>query len=305
VVIIRIASDAKTAGGRVRTLTPSPPSFNGTLDELCNRYVSANLPGAEAVTDYHRALAGYLHTPDPLFLVRAVRGTERRTVYTTRGGGRFKATDNAPAWWTHAALVQGCRIEADAMGSVAATMPAHLFDVSRVAAPTANAAGWHVAHIFPVKDGRTDYRAWDRAELVRRFVRNVHPCNYFLVPKADWQRWGGDPRVIAFFAGLYARRYADVWTEFLELARADVRSLAHTPGAVAYQYGGEGAPAGPGGVTDGMHPPPLLAPVAPPREGTTPRGAANPAAAHRFANGECAVCGQQELLARRFGWPCR
>jgi hypothetical protein len=96
-------------------------------------------------------------------------------------------------------------------------MPAHMFDVPATM-PTANRAGWHIAHVFDVKDGKTAFADWGRADAIGRFVRSVHPCNYFLLPKTNWQRWGGDRRVVAFFAELYAERYGDVWSEFLSLA---------------------------------------------------------------------------------------
>ena len=74
-----------------------------------------------------------------------------------------------------------------------------------------NAAGWYVAHIYGVKDGVTDYRSWSRDELVKRFLRNVHPCNCFYVPLAVGHRYGEDPRVIAYVAARYERRYGKVW----------------------------------------------------------------------------------------------
>ncbi|MDQ6829702.1 MAG: hypothetical protein M3081_12645 [Gemmatimonadota bacterium] len=208
--LIYRASDAASLP-RSRELVRSPDAFEGALDELVERYVLPNLPTAEAVRRFHHSLSQYVRSDDPLFFVRAAAKTERRREYTTAAGSRFKATDNAPAWWVHAALVQEHQIADEAFSAVIASMPAHLFEVAANSAPTANAAGWHVAHVFPVKDGDTEHLAWPRRDLIRRFVRNIHPCNYFLVPKAEWRRWGGDSRVIGFFAALYAERYADVW----------------------------------------------------------------------------------------------
>ncbi len=146
---------------------------------------------------------------------------ERGIEYETRDGTRIKATDNAPAWWVHATLVRELEIADDAFGEVIATMPCHLFEVSRTSASPASAAGWHIAHILNVKDGDTDFESWTRRSVVQRFVRNIHPCNYFLLPSIEWQPHGGDPGVIAFFAGLYRERYANVWEEFSELAGED------------------------------------------------------------------------------------
>ena len=88
-----------------------------------------------------------------------------------------------------------------------------------VGIPTSvSTAGWHVAHIYNAKDRNTDWRNWTRAELTRRLIRNVHPCNCFYIPKPEWQRYGGHPEVIAFFASEYSTRYGSVWEEFRQLA---------------------------------------------------------------------------------------
>ena len=84
---------------------------------------------------------------------------------------------------------------------------------------TISHAGWHVAHILDAKDRNVNWRSWSRGELIRRFVRNLHPCNLFYIPKTDWQPYGCDPRVIAFFAAIYSHRYKHVWPEFLRLAQ--------------------------------------------------------------------------------------
>lgn len=235
-VLIRTASDARAATQTSRTLIRSPAAFDGTLEDFIERYILPDLPTSSVVTAFHHALAEYVAQPDALFLLRAVRGTERRVTYRTNDGTRFEATDNAPAWWVHAMLAQGYEIAPGAFREVVKTIPAHLFDVRSSAAPTANAAAWHVAHILPVKDGDTDYPRWRRADVVRRFVRSVHPCNYFPIAKAEWQRWGGNERVIARFAALYTERYATVWPAFLTLAGASEHELPRVTGIVAYEY---------------------------------------------------------------------
>lgn len=236
-LVIHTAADARRLAGTRRVLVRPPVSFCGTLDSFIDEYILPDLPDVEAVAAFHDALVEYVSSRDPLYLVRAVSGTTRRERYRTSDGTRFRATDNAPAWWVHAMLVHGGRIAPDAMANVVATMPTHLFDVAATTPPTANAAGWHIAHILPVKDGDTDYPRWRRAEVVRRFVRSVHPCNYFPIAKTGWHRWGGDERVIARFATLYAERYAAVWPAFLALAGARERDLPRVGGIVAYEYG--------------------------------------------------------------------
>lgn len=229
-----------------RPLVVCPGLFSGTLDELWTRFIEPNIPQAEAVAHFHHGVTRYVEDKDALLLVRQVRGMERRTEYATKDGTRLKATDNAPAWWVHYALLQDCRIAPGAFANVIATMPAHLFDVTRTMPVSANSAGWHIAHLFNVKDGNTDFSAWRRPDAVARFIRNVHPCNYALVPKPEWQRWGGNERVIAFFVERFAERYGEVWDAFLRLARADRATIARVSGPVEYVYGegsaGTGAP---------------------------------------------------------------
>lgn len=234
-MLITAARDVVRVAPR-RELVPSPQSFAGTLAELWEQFIERNIPAADAVARFHQRLSRYLGEPHALHLVRQVRGMTRREEYTTADGTRLKATDNAPAWWLHYALLQDCEIAPDAFGRVVESMPAHLFDISRTMPTSANAAGWHVAHIFAVKDGNTDYRTWRRADAVRRFVRNVHPCNYSLIPKPDWQCWGGDARVIGFFVERFAERYAEVWDEFLALAHADPAAVPRGGESIAYKY---------------------------------------------------------------------
>jgi len=235
-MLIHTAKDAKAAQLNGRSLAPSPTAYDGTLDEFIHKYVLADLPSRNAVTAFHTALTQYVESSDPLFLLRYVSDTVRRSIYETNDGTRFRATDNSPAWWVHAMLVQDHRIAPGAFAEVIATIPAHMFDVATSTGPTASAAGWHIAHIFDVKDGNTDCKRWSRAEVIGRFVRNIHPCNYFLIAKTAWHRWGGDKRVIGTFAALYAERYSDVWPEFLRLARAREESLVRISGQVSYHY---------------------------------------------------------------------
>ena len=255
------ATDARRLATSARPLLPSPLEFDGTLDELTERFILPNLPSAASVGRFHELLASCIDRADAIFLLRAVRGTERRQIYTTRDSTRFKATDNAPAWWIHAALYQDYTIDPSAFPEVMASLPTHFHDVQRTCGPTANAAGWHVAHLFNVKDGRTDFTQWERTEVVARFVRNIHPCNYFLLPKTDWQRWGGDERVLAYFGRLFAERYASVWPTFVRLAAVDAFALGTVTGAIAYSFEQESssgpsehrmAPAG--DTLPGLHP---------------------------------------------------
>jgi hypothetical protein len=140
----------------------------------------------------------------------------------------------------HYALFHEIRISQAEFPQVVETIPCHMFEVSAQLPESINTAGWHVAHIVDVKDRNVNFRSWDRTELTRRFLRNVHPCNYFFLPKPEWQRRGADTRVIGFFAALYADRYSSVWQEFLEMTGADIAKLPRATRPISYQY----APAG-------------------------------------------------------------
>jgi hypothetical protein len=234
--IIRKGSDLRAIKGD-RPLPVSPGAFDGTLSEFYAKYGVATLPAVEAVVTFHHILSDYVTSVDPLFLVRAIGATERGETYTTADGSRLRATDNAPAWWTQAAMFRGARIERSHAAVVFSTLPTHLFHTSGTIGQTCSDRGWHVAHIFDVKDGNTEWPRWKRRELVRRFVRAVHPCNYFLLPKTEWHHWGGDKRVIAFYAGMYAERYAAIWNSFLDLAEARMEELARVELEVRYAYG--------------------------------------------------------------------
>jgi hypothetical protein len=80
-----------------------------------------------------------------------------------------------------------------------------------------NQAGWHVAHIFDAKDRNVAFQSWDRNELVRRTARNIHPCNYFYIPKTDWRRHGDNPTVIGFFYEKFKSLYQPIWEDFMLL----------------------------------------------------------------------------------------
>jgi hypothetical protein len=193
-----------------------PKAFDGTLRELYTGWAEKVLLEADAVEQFHHLLVAYLQTADPLFLVRTVKGTERGVTIRTASGERLRATDNAPSWWIHRELFAGRLPARAAFDAFVDGIPWHMFRMPK--GENINIAGWHVAHIFDVKNGDVTFAAWDRAELVRRMVRNVHPCNYFYIPKQGWQRNGGDPRVIAFFYETLASKYRAIWSEFLEHA---------------------------------------------------------------------------------------
>jgi hypothetical protein len=219
-----------------RRIARSPAAFDDSLEVLLEKFIEPILPSPSIVATYHWLLSEYCDSEDPLFLIRYMRGTERGMIYSTATGARFKATDNAPAWWMHFALFHEISISAKDFPQVVATIPAHMFEVSRQLPENINTAGWHVAHIADVKDRNVNFSAWTAKELRYRFLRMVHPCNYFFLPTPDWQKWGRDERVINFFASVYAERYRAVWGDFVAMSGIDPSRFAGVRGAIRYHY---------------------------------------------------------------------
>jgi hypothetical protein len=213
----------------MRLIPHSPLTFNGTLTELFESHILAVLPDVEEVEHIHRRLVTYINQADPSFLVRYVGGCERGEVYVTGSGARFKATDNSPAWWMHYLAFNRIRdFNLD-------DAPTHMFEAGRQMPGNINTAGWHVAHILNAKDRDVDWPGWARQELVRRFVRNLHPANCFYIPKPEWRGYGADPKVIGFFASRYRERYRSIWDEFVQLAEGSSMDLT-SAGNVRYVY---------------------------------------------------------------------
>ena len=206
----------------------APATFHGTLAELFRDHITKVLPDADVVRHFHDRLVEYVATPDPLFVCKTVAGLTRGATLRLPNG-RMRPSDNSPAWMIHRLLFEGTEFH-DAHRferMLELEIPCHFHQMSRIA--TINGAGWHVAHIFNAKDGNVGYLDWTRTELARRFIRNIHPCNCFFVPKAEWVRYGGDANVLAFAAHAYRERYRAIWPAFLELA--GVSDLPHVPAA--------------------------------------------------------------------------
>jgi hypothetical protein len=214
---------------------PSPPAeFDGQLGEFFDRWAQRVLLPTDAVEEFHDGLREYLASRDPIYLVRSVAGLTRAQTIRTANGSWIRATDNAPAWWIHRELFLGGARRTMPFDAFIAAVPCHMFHLGT--ADHVSTAGWHVAHIFNAKNRDTDFQRWTREELARRLVRNIHPCNYFYVPKTDWSRTGGDPAVIAYFADQFAARYTAVWSEFLALAGATQPALVSAARVVRFTY---------------------------------------------------------------------
>jgi hypothetical protein len=223
-----------------KKMSRAPVCFEGSVERLFEEHIKENLPSPATVSAFHTALVSYSNQPDPLFLLRAVSVTTRAQTYATSDGTRFRATDNAPVWWTHYQLFHDRRFGAGDFEAAIDTIPAHMFDIARAIPESANTYGWHFAHVYDVKDRRVDWFRWTRADVVRRFMRNIHPCNVFLLPKTEWQRWGGDSRVLAFIRCQYAQRYSGVWSEFVQMAGHFDKQRIERPGSFIYLIGERG-----------------------------------------------------------------
>jgi hypothetical protein len=193
----------------------APLSYDGTLEGLYSGWAKHVLLAPSIVEEFHKQFCVYLGSADPLFLVRTVGRQERGHTLRTEKAARLRPTDNAPAWWIHYQLFSGQFKQYASFGKFIESAPCHMFDVRLP--DNINQAGWHVAHIFDVKDRNVDFHQWHRNELTRRMARNIHPCNYFYIPKREWQRHGGNRRVIAFFYDKFESLYRTIWKDFLKL----------------------------------------------------------------------------------------
>jgi hypothetical protein len=228
---------------------PRPPNeFDGSLSGLYDGWAKNTLVASEIVEEFHHRLSEYLETADPVFLVRMVKGTIRGKTVRTKADIRLRATDNAPSWWIHRELFFGRLPNRNSFEQFIESVPCHMFDIPK--GENASQAGWHVAHIFDAKNGDVGYENWDRAEVRRRMVRNIHPCNYFYIPKQNWQRYGGDPAVIAFFSEKFSSRYESIWPDFLRLVEGTTPPVPSDASEFRVTYG-SGTPPPSGSLSRG------------------------------------------------------
>ena len=204
----------------------APTIYSGSWDDLYATLVEPNLISRDTVTLVHGWLQRYCAETDALFLVRFVRGLDRRKTYLCRDGTRFAPCDNSPAWELHALLWSGVIDSYTALKKHIPKLARHFHDVK--AGDNMNRFGWYVAHIYSAKNGDTAFQKWDHAEVVQRFLRAIHPCNIFFVPRQRGRELGEHQSVIAYFAERYASRYAPVWHGFRESIHG--ASLTADPG---------------------------------------------------------------------------
>lgn len=220
------------------------PSFRVPFRDTLYQWAEEHLPVISLAPDlvryYHDLLVEYVKQENPLFVVRWLSKTPRRNIYPTKSGHHFLATDNAPAVFIHSLLYHGVKVSANDFAQLMRTVPAHFHDVPRAIGSTAWSEDWSVRHIFNVKNGDVDFPSWNRDVLTWRFIRNVHPANYFCFPKEIGASMGEDPRVIAFFAQRHAAMFSEIWQDFVTLAKGDV--LGEPDENLVIEYGSKLSP---------------------------------------------------------------
>lgn len=231
----------------MRMIPPAPLQFDGSIDELFERYVASVAPSKAAVERFHASLLKYLASPDPAFIIRG-SSDHRRQELRTKNNLRILPSDNAPAWWVHHHLWQGWTPTPAEFAAAIESCPRHFHDVSRRKENGISAAGWYVAHILPAKFANSHPDAWSRDDAVMRFIRNVHPANHFYVPGGA--AVGEDRKVIAYAAQWAEQRYGKIWDIVTTLAgphaKPYLNSLPHVTGreqiSVRPKAKGENAP---------------------------------------------------------------
>jgi hypothetical protein len=208
-------------------IPPAPIRFAGTLAELYTKHMSSVLLKPDLIQRYHNLLKQYCeHRLGPL-LVRHEGIKERATTYRARADGwPIVWTDNAPARAMHLLLFQEEQLDLAAFLDFLKEAPCTILEAWANIPKSVSAAGWYIAHINGVKGLAGSAKTCSTSDVIARFIRNVHPCNYFYVPKNG--RWYGEQQdVINFVAERFQSLYNDTWSEFQQLAkdkRSPVRS---------------------------------------------------------------------------------
>ena len=79
-----------------------------------------------------------------------VKGLTRGQARRLENGAKICPTDNAPAWWIHFQLFTQDHQQFGSFEPWLRRMPCHMFEVNLP--ENISTAGWHVAHIYNVKD---------------------------------------------------------------------------------------------------------------------------------------------------------
>lgn len=162
--------------------------------------------------EFHKKVLNHFRKEDSVFLIRKVKNQQRGLIYRNDQGNLLKPTDNSPSWWLHYHLFHDKLNEFSDFSEFIGSIPSHMFDIK--IKEHVSHAGWHVAHIFNTNDYKTNFSEWDENELLQRTLRNIHPCNYFYIPKSNWREYGSDCRVISYIYDKFKKKYSSIFSEF-------------------------------------------------------------------------------------------
>jgi hypothetical protein len=228
-----------------------PPQFSSTLAEFVEHHVKPNLLSKEGVEGFHNGLMQYIKSRDSIYILREMKDTVRfrrgidENIYSTNEGVQFKTSDNHPAWWIHHLIFHGYKFTPnDRFKRLIDDIPTHFFSIPGPSitsrrSGTINAYGYHLAHIYNVKDGNIDYRTYSKQEMVKRFIRNIHPLNYFYIANEQWRKYGETKEMRSFFVTLFSHKYPDLWDEFIKKAqptKAEENELIYDDSHASFRY---------------------------------------------------------------------
>ena len=224
------------AGNFYVAILTAPPEFNGSLEEFYEKYAQHVLIPAPVVEEFHHQLVAYLHSADPIYLIRQVKTQIRGETLQINNGARMRLTDNSPAWWLHYQLFTGKYKDFSSFQELIDAVPSHMFDIKIKG--HISQSGWHVAHLYEVKDRDTDFYNWEQSELIKRTARSIHPCNYFYIAKYEksWIKYGQDENYLSFFYEKFKMKYQTIWNDFLRLIDANPLSTRENAGGAPYIY---------------------------------------------------------------------
>lgn len=222
------------------TILQAPTQFNGTLEEFYEKYAQNVLISTPVMEEFHHKLIMYLSSSDPLYLIRQVKTQIRGETLQINNGVRMRPTDNSPAWWLHYQLFTGKYKDFSSFKKLIDAVPSHMFDI-KIKGHISH-AGWHVAHLYDVKDRDTDFYNWAQSELIKRTSRSIHPCNYFYIAKyaKSWIKFGQDENFLSFFYEKFRIKYQFIWNDFLKLIDAKPLPIRGYAGSTPYTYSSSG-----------------------------------------------------------------
>lgn len=229
----RVAVKIRLLSVEWKLLKKCPSEFSGDFKDFFERFVEPNLPSVERVRLFDRLISEYLNAASPAYMVRMVRGMNRENVFSNIHHDRILGADNSPGIWLHAVLCGSQPISENAV-ELFERVPRHMFRIPKI--ENLRGAGYHLAHIISAKNGDTRWETWNKKELERRFLLNVHPCNLFLVAKADWRKNGGRSDIIDWIKSAYLERYGDLYASFVERVGGESHKLSMGELPLSYSY---------------------------------------------------------------------